>query len=397
MLSGGGSRGAYEAGVIRFIRERLPKRLGHHADFDVITGTSVGAINASYLAATADLPHTQSERLCAAWRSLEIEQLISLGARDMLRAGRLLMGRSMGAPKPGTYRYGGLLETAGLERFVLKSIPWRGIRRNLKSGNVSALALAATHVGSGHTIVFIDSAEPLPTSSSDPFVFHRAAKISPRHALASAAIPMLFPAVKIGRFFYVDGGLRLNTPMSPAIRLGADRLLVVSLRFRPPPTSDALDSNKHEITYPKPLFLAGKALNALMLDHTDYDIDRLERLNKIIEAGTEAFGDQFQDVLNKALERHRGAPIRPLQTLHIRPSQDVGKLASKYLREDRIKLRGRAAKRLFKALARGEGTSENDLISYLLFDGNYADALIDLGYRDAAAREDELVEFFTRG
>lgn len=397
MLSGGGSRGAYEAGVIRYLRERLPERLGHHANIEIITGTSVGAINASYMAATLDDPDNQARTLCEAWTSLEIEELISLRGRDLVRATRMLMGAEPKPPEPGSYRYGGLLETGGLERFVVKTIPWRGIRRNLASGVLKSLAIAATHVGSGHSVVFIDSAEPLPeTWSSDPFVTHRAAHIGPRYALASAAIPMLFPAVKIGKFFYVDGGLRLNTPMSPAIRLGADRILVISLRHRPADPHTPLDAT-FESAYPKPLFLAGKALNALLLDHTDYDIDRLQRLNAIIEAGTAAFGPRFQTVINRELEKLRGAPIRPLQALHIRPSRDVGEIASIYLREGRIKLRGRFARRLFSRLSRGEASRESDLLSYLLFDGNYAEALIELGYHDADAVADQLVELFSTG
>ena len=395
MLSGGGSRGAYEAGVIRYLRERLPERLGYHANIEIITGTSVGAINAAFMAATINDPDNQARIMCEAWQSLEIEELISLRARDLIKATRMLMGADPKPPRPGSYRYGGLLETGGLERFVVKAIPWRGIRRNLASGQLKSLAIAATHVGSGHSVVFIDSSEPLPERwSSDPFVTHKAAHIGPRHALASAAIPMLFPAVKIGKFFYVDGGLRLNTPMSPAIRLGADRILVVSLRYRPPTRSAPLEAS-HETAYPKPLFLAGKALNALMLDHTDYDIDRLERLNAIIRAGTAAFGAQFQSVINRELEKLRGAPVRPLQALHIRPSMDVGEIASTYLREGRIKLRGRVARRLFRRLSRGEANRENDLLSYLLFDGNFAEALIELGYNDAHAVADKLVELFS--
>ncbi|HWM84422.1 MAG TPA: patatin-like phospholipase family protein [Kofleriaceae bacterium] len=396
VLSGGGSRGAYEAGVIRYLRERLPRVLGHPVHFDIVTGTSVGAINASFLAATAERPETQAADLCAAWRSLRIEDLFSLGTRDLVRAASLLLGRDPPPPQPGTFRYGGLLETHGLERFVLRTIPWQGIRRNLRAGHLDAISISATHVGSGHTVVFIQCRDKVPTSwSKDPFVRHRIAAIGPRHALASAAIPMMFPAVKIGRGFYVDGGLRQNTPMSPAIRLGADRLLVITLRHVASPQEQAIMAESRELAYPKPLFLAGKALNALMLDHTDYDIDRMERLNCILAAGEQAFGSHFTEMLGRELIRLRGAPIRPLRAARVRPSVDIGAIASDFVSKGRIALRGRLARRLIHRLAQGEASHESDLLSYLLFDGNFAAALIDLGFSDAAASEEELAQLFS--
>ena len=231
VLSGGGSRGAYEAGIIHYLRTDLARRLGRHVPLDIVTGTSVGAINAAFLAATMSDPETQAQQIVAGWRSLQIEELISLKASDIVRAVRMLLGGDPPAPPPGSFRYGGLLDTSGLERFVIRVIPWRGIERSLRSRALHAMSVSATHVGTGHTVVFLSSAEPVPREwSRDPFVRHRAARIGPRHVLASAAIPMLFPAVKIGDEYFTDGGLRQNTPMSPAIRLGADRLLLVSLR-----------------------------------------------------------------------------------------------------------------------------------------------------------------------
>ena len=396
MLSGGGSRGAYEAGVIRYLRERLPRVVGHQVHFDILSGTSVGAINVSYLAATAERPEHQSTELCDAWRSLQVEELFSLRGRDMLRAAAQLLGRNPPPPPPGTYRYGGLLETSGLERFVLRAIPWQGIRRNLKAGILDAISISATHVGTGHTVVFIESRESIPRAwSKDPFVRHRGAAIGPRHALASAAIPMLFPAVKIGRSFYVDGGLRQNTPMSPAIRLGADRLLVVTLRHVATDEEIARMKEEREVAYPKPLFLAGKALNALLLDHTDYDMDRMERLNAILAAGQRAFGPRFTDVLSRELTRLRGAPIRPLKADRVRPSVDIGALASDFVSQRRISVKSRMARRLIERLAQGEARHESDLLSYLLFDGSFCAALIDLGYADAAASEERLARLFS--
>ena len=299
VLSGGGSRGAYEAGILKFLRERLPRVLGKPVPLDILTGTSVGAINATFMAATMEDPANQARRICDAWTSIEIEEMISLHVKDLWRGVKLLLGGDAPLPSPGGYRYGGVLETTGMERFVVRTIPWRGIRRNVRSGRLHALAVSATHVGTGHTTVFIDCHDGLPSEwSRDPHVRHTAARIGPRHVLASAAIPLLFPSVKIGDQFYTDGGLRQNTPMSPAIRLGAHRLLVISLRHLRTPSEDEQAAN--ERAYPKPLFLMGKALNALLLDHTDYDLDRMRRLNAILEAGIDAFGAEFRGVKTKS-------------------------------------------------------------------------------------------------
>lgn len=390
MLSGGGSRGAFEAGIIQYLREDLPRRLGRHVPIDIVTGTSVGAINAAFLAATMDDPANQARRLVDAWRALRIEELIGLGPRGAFRAMSALMGREL-PPPPGSFRYGGLLDTSGLERFVVKHIPWRGIDRNLRSRVLHAMSVSTTHIGSGHTVVFVSSADPIAAGwSKDPFVRHRAARVGPRHVLASAAIPVLFPSVKIGDSFYTDGGLRQNTPMSPAIRLGADRMLMVSLRH----VGDDGGPVGAPDPYPRPLFLIGKALNALMLDHTEYDLDLMRRLNAILAAGTSAFGPEFVDVMNRELVKLRGAPIRPIQAVHIRPSEDIGALASRFVRSGKLLVSSRVTRRLIDRLASGESRRENDLLSYLLFDGNWAADLIALGRRDAAAQEEELVRFF---
>ena len=393
VLSGGGSRGAYEAGIIHYLRTDLARRLGHHVPIDIITGTSVGAINAAFLAATQSDPAAQAQALVAAWRALRLEELISLRARDVVRAMRMMLGGEPPPPAPGSFRYGGLFDTSGLERFVIRVIPWRSIERNLRAGKLQALTVSATQVGTGHTVVFLSSAEPVPREwSRDPFVRHRAARIGPRHVLASAAIPLLFPAVKIGDEFFTDGGLRQNTPMSPAIRLGADRMLLVSLRHvAKEPKS--LEKERIE-AYPKPLFLAGKALNALLLDHTEYDLMRMQRINLILDAGASSFGDKFEHMMNHELMRLRGAPLRRIQAVHIRPSEDIGTLAAQFVRQGKMRVHGLIARKLIQRLSEGEAAHESDLLSYLLFDGEYASDLIELGRHDAAAKEDELAALF---
>ena len=393
VLSGGGSRGAYEAGIIHYLRTDLKKRLGRHVPIDIVTGTSVGAINAAFVAATqADLD-SQADQIVSAWRALRIEELISLKARDMVRAAKMMLGADPPPPAPGSFRYGGILDTSGLERFVLRMIPWRGIDRSLRAKHLHAISVSATHVGTGHTVVFLSSAEPVPREwSRDPFVRHRAARIGPRHVLASAAIPMLFPAVKIGEEFFTDGGLRQNTPMSPAIRLGADRLLLISLRHVGAEPKE-IQKERAE-AYPKPLFLAGKALNALLLDHTEYDLQRMQRINLILEAGNATFGPQFEAMMNQELVRLRGAPLRRIQAVHVRPSEDIGALAAQFVNAGRMRVSGLLARRVIQRLAAGEAPHETDLLSYLLFDGDFAAELIELGRRDAAKKEDELAALF---
>jgi NTE family protein len=398
VLSGGGSRGAYEAGIIHYLRTDLARRLGRHIPIDIVSGTSVGAINAAFLAATMDDPAQQAERIVQSWRALRIEQLIGLGPKDILRATRMLLGAEPPPPSPGSYRYGGLLDTTGLESFVLRHIPWRGIDHNLRARRLHAISVSATHVGTGHTVVFLSSADPVPREwSRDPFVRHRAARLGPRHVLASAAIPLLFPAVKIEDEFYTDGGLRQNTPMAPAIRLGADRLLLISLRHVSAPQETPAMERERTEAYPKPLYLAGKALNALMLDHTEYDLQRLQRINQILEAGRRTFGPQFEQMMNHELVRLRGAPLRDIQAVHIRPSEDIGALASDFVASGRLNVQGTIARTLIERLAGGEARHESDLLSYLLFDGDFAQELIELGRRDAAKQEDELAALFDLG
>lgn len=391
VLSGGGSRGAYEVGILQYLRSDFPKIYGRHVPLDVVTGTSVGAINCSFLAASAEDPETQGERLAALWRSLRIEELLSLRKIELGSLARMLLGRPPRPPAPGAFRYGGIVDTTGLERVVVKHIPWRNIDRNLRRGYLSAMAVSTTHVASGHTVVFVSARDGVPKAwSRDPFVRHKAARIGPRHVLASAALPLLFPSVKIGDDFYTDGGLRQNTPMSPAIRLGANRLLLVSLRHVNPQDQPLIKAS-----VPSPLFLLGKTLNALMLDHTEYDVDRLQRINAIIDAGEHAFGPSFSTMMNDEMEKQRGGRFKKLDIVHIRPSFDIGKLASEFVASGKVRLHSKMAQKLLSRFAEGESPRENDLLSYLLFDGDYASELMALGRRDAAKHEEALLRMFS--
>jgi NTE family protein len=394
VLSGGGARGAYEAGVVRYLREELPRRLGYMPRLDVICGTSVGAINGAFLTATADDPTTQARRLCESWRGLRIEEMFEISLREIARATRLLLGGEPPAPTPGQLRRGGMLNTSGLERMVVRSIPWRKIQSNVAAGHVDALSVSATHVATGKTVVFVERrGGVLPPWSRDPAVRAEAAQIGPFHVLASAAIPVLFPAVAVGDAYFSDGGLRQNTPLSPALRLGADRILVISLKHIATPTEEARQAARNVEAFPSPWFLVGKSLNALLLDHTDYDIDRMHRMNAIIDGGVRAFGDRFLDELNRTMVEVRGQGVRLVHPLLVRPSEDIGRMAADYAHSPRLRSLPGLHGRLIR-LAAGTAGTDADLLSYLMFDGQYAAELIEMGHRDARAREEEICGFF---
>jgi NTE family protein len=208
---------------------------------------------------------------------------------------------------------------------------------------------------------------------------------------------MLFPAVRIGSSYYADGGLRLNTPLAPALRMGADRVLVIALRQEPREAHEAAMMEQRVEDYANPIFLFGKVLNALLLDPVDADLARMRLMNEILEDGEKAFGPEFLDRINTVANRERGNPFKKIEDLVIRPSADLGQLAGQVLENMRQE---HMTSPLLRLAARGlsggpDRTPESDLLSYLLFDGNFLAPLSELGYADARVREDELVEFFS--
>ena len=401
MFSGGGARGAYEAGVVRYLVEELPRRIGRPVTFDILCGTSVGAIHACYMAGTAQQGPSRGLQLVDFWRSMKLEEVLPFTRRDLFDLARRMVGvRRMaellrGASVPD--RIYGMLNTRALERMVVRAVPWRRIRSNVNEGHVAAVAVAATEIATGRVVVFLESRErELPGWLPDPAIVPELTHLRPTHALASAAIPLLFPAVRIANSFYADGGLRLNTPLAPAIRLGADKILVVALRRHTRAATEATLATHRVDDYANPFYLFGKLLNAILLDHMDGDIARMRVMNEMIRDGERAFGPTYLDRLNEVSESHRGQRFRVIEDLVIRPSADLGALAGEVLQS--IPHAGLRSP-LFRLAMRGLGggtsrTAESDLFSYLLFDGDFLAPLAELGFRDAAAQEEELVRFF---
>jgi NTE family protein len=398
VLAGGAARGAYEVGVLKYIVRDVARAIGRPIRFDVLCGTSVGAINACAMAANADDPVAGADLLETQWTTLRLQQVVRPSPRELFALFGDVVGRARSDPRPGDQRRGGLIDPRGIESIVHTSIRFERIPQRLASGALAALTVSTTDVATGKTVIFVQRAEGgLPVWSRDPSIQVRPATIGPDHALASAAIPMLFPAVRIDDAFYCDGGLRQNIPLSPARRLGAEGLVVVNPRYIGPPKARVAEENVK--SYPGPLFLLGKALNALLLDRIDNDIDRLHRINAILQAGTRRWGPTFVDELNAELEEHsRVSPLQPLRVVHVRASEDIGAMAGEYVRSPRFaESTSGVLSRALRRVSEWEGEGESDLVSYVLFDGGFAEQLIDLGRRDAKARHAELCAFFEPG
>ena len=391
VLSGGGARGAYEAGVLRYLREDLAGDLGGEIHFDIICGTSVGGIHACFMAGTSDIPVHQGRLLAERWENFVLEEVVHFGVKEFMKTPATLLGSGkIEEVEKGQKRLGGIVNTLMLERIVRRLIPWQRIGHNNDSGCFESLSVTTTDIGSGKSVVFVQSSRPLPPWSQDPFVRAQMVKMSSEHALASAAIPIMFPAIAIGERFFCDGGLRQNTPLSPALRLGADKVLVVGLRHKPDP--DEIPEEK--MPFPGAAFLAGKVLNAFLLDHIDYDLDRLRRFNALINAVKAAGDEEHKRQLDEVVTRARGAPYRVVGEYMVRPSVDLGAIAGDVAKAGRFKgMGGGTGIRLLRRLVTAAGSSEADLLSYILFDGQYAAELVRIGYEDARARHHDLCNF----
>lgn len=417
VMGGGAARGAYEAGVIAYLRDELGKELDRQLPFDILAGTSVGAINACHLAATADEPEKQGQGICAQWKDLELEDVLRFGLSDL---GRVLRDLTRRTPSRQSPEYsGGLVDPRGLREVVRRVVSWKRIGQNVRAGTVQALSVSCTRVSDGHTTAFIQQRDRTLPVIRDFHYRAVTARIGPMHALASAAIPLLFPAVPIAGELYVDGGLRQNVPLSPALRLGANRVIVISLRNRPVTesigpggeeqtpayaelqevepqieTGERAKGDTAEAAYPSAAFLLGKTLNALLLDNLDQDLHRLRKFNAILEAGTVAYGPSFEEVLAESM--HRLRPLRWVRNLMVHPSEDVGALAAEYARSPEFRKRSDSfVGRMLRRFAESEARDRADLVSYLLFDGGFAEILIDLGRADAKAKRDEWIRFFS--
>jgi NTE family protein len=370
ILSGGGARGAYEAGVLTYIADALPDLLRR---VRVITGSSVGAVNTIFLASHGMTPASTHE-LARLWRSLTIDDMLSVSSMSALK----LLGAAplrllnIGLSSPAT----GLLNAKGLWRKVSSQIRWSRIHNNVTSGRFDAIAVAATDINSGGTHLFVDAADKLGIKEGQISEVHAIpTRLSLRHVLASAAIPLLFSPVQLQDRWYMDGGVRHNTPLSPALHLGAQSLLIVTVGGMRAPTSLA--------GFPGIGQVVGKLLDSIFLDRVAFDIDRLSRINDIVEAAT-SLGPDETSRFHEALATIGRPGYRKIPFAAVRPQADLGALASEMIRTSKT-VSSFSFLRVLSALFEDDGGTSGDAASFLLFDGGFADRLIALGRSDAAA------------
>ncbi|MEN8158549.1 MAG: patatin-like phospholipase family protein [Myxococcota bacterium] len=370
VMSGGGARGAYQAGVLSGLADLGLLEEGDPLPFRLLVGSSAGAINAAGLAAFADQPLEGIERLVEAWRSIESQQVFrsdlrSLGGIGVRWARDLSLGGLTGHVSPKA-----LLDTEPLRETLEGWIPFPRIASNLASGALRALVLAATNLYTATGVFFVDGASDLPLWRQTRRITERT-RVGADHVLASSAIPLLFPPVPLGGRWFGDGSIRNTAPISPAIHLGAQRVLAISVREQRPDT----DPGRHRTGRPAPSIaeIAGALLDAVMLDAIEIDVEHSGRVNANV---------------TRYPRPVPGEPFRFVDVLAIHPSEDIGALAAE--------LASRVP-RIVRYLLRGLGSDEaiTELSSYLLFDPVFCGRLVDLGREDAKANRDEFERFFT--
>ena len=367
VLTGGGARGAYQAGVLKFMGENLPK-----SHFHSLVGSSSGAINVAGLASAGGNLQLGGPRVAELWSKLEMDQVFRTDLRSLAWIGlqwayTLVLGGVFG-------RVGAnyLVDTSPLRKLMEDIYQPEAVARAIQEGVLRNVAVSATEVNTGNLVTFIQTLNGKPWQRARRRAVNTEINVS--HIMASSAIPLLFPSTIINNRQYVDGCIRSVNPLSPATRLGAEKVFAIGVRryyLREQGNFDLAPLQPE--APPSPAKLAALILNSLFAEALDADVEHLERLNAIIPAKQEgSFG------------------MRKLDIMVIRPSEDLGEMATYYRKKIPVTVRT-----LLKGLG-SEGGKSSDILSYLLFVPEYLQALVDLGYQDARAEESRIQHFLEK-
>lgn len=362
VLTGGGARSAYQVGVLKAIAEILPP--GSPLPFQVITGTSAGAVSATVLAGRAGDYRAAVRGLEEVWANFRVSHVFRADPVSMLRAGLhwLLAFVSSGLllPPPRS-----LFDNTPLRELLARTVAFRGIRRSIAQGRLHALGICATGFSRGRPICFFQGAPEIQTWSRAVSASRRV-RLNLEHLMASLSIPFLFPAVKLEDEYYGDGAMRQTTPLSPAINLGANRLLIIGVRAKVDHGAFGMIGSQ----MPTAGQIFGYMLDTLFMDQIYADLEQLERLNHLVQQAPASF-----------------AGLRTIRAVTIVPSEDLREIAARHLMD-----LPRALRALLRTLG-AQNPAASSLASYLMFEGPYTCELIALGYADAMARREELLDF----
>ncbi|KIG12418.1 Patatin [Enhygromyxa salina] len=386
-------RGAYQVGVIDGIVELLGRRGGAGEPlFNSFTGSSIGAINTAYLAANADRADHRIDGLVRLWNNLDATQVLRLSPSSLLWGWPRLrvpcrrqdvtitsgyIGRSLFDPRP-------------VQALLAREIDWDRLHANVRSSLVEAVMIGAHDIQEGRSTMFAELAAGVQLRSYPHPVRTLLERITLERVQASTALPFMFPAQAIGGRYYMDSGLSLATPVLPALRVDADRVVLISLHEQ-----DRLEPQA-ALEYPSVIYLIGQICASLLLDPDLSSLQTLLQTNRVFTALAKTIDPpQMVDVVQE-FAAHQVLPYRPIPTLVFRPSENIALLTAAFIREE---LAGDRLGLVWRALLRGAGNEDvvghQALLASILFlDGRLATRLIDLGRRDAYAARDQIVSFF---
>jgi NTE family protein len=370
VMSGGGARAAYQVGLLRYLARQFPD-----LKVPIVTGVSSGGINAAHLASHHGSFPQAVQELVSLWQRLTVGEVFRVDAPSLTWIGLRWIFQLLSGGVGGAVRVRGLVDTTPLRNYLSEVLhvvdgELTGIQYNLALGRLKAIALSTSSYTTGQSLTWIQGQDL--NDWTRPQRRSQQAVLTIDHVMASSALPLFFPAVEIDDEYFGDGGVRLSAPLSPAIHLGAEKVLAISTRYN----RTAAEARLPEVTgYPPPAQVFGVLLNSVFLDFMDQDALRLERLNLLLGKIPPEDRDGF----------------RPVRLLVLRPSVDLGRLANEF--EPRLP-------KTFRFLTRGLGTRQTkspDFLSMVLFQPDYIGRLIELGEADAEARADEIHAFIRAG
>ncbi len=369
ILTGGGARAAYQVGVLKAIAEFLPRRAP--CPFSIICGTSAGALNAATLAVNAGNFSMGVQYLVNTWKNFHANQIYRTDVIGVFNNSMLwLAGVLLNMIGINKLTRVSLLDNSPLIEFLDEILPCERIQESIDAGFLHALSITASGYGSGQSVTFYQGVKQLvPWRRKGRIGIPTQIEI--RHLLASSALPFIFPATLINREYFGDGSMRQTAPISPALHLGATRVLIIGVSMN---GTDEHTDRADIGEYPSLASIAGHSLNSIFLDSMEADLERLKKINDVVAIMPE--------------EMRERAEIRHVDVLIILPSQPIEKIAERHAKELPWTIR-----LLLRLIGATRQQSGGTLISYLLSEKNFCRALVDLGYQDAMNRRDEIMAF----